>query len=199
MKKERVGFFGGSFDPLHFGHLNMAVSLFEAHALDSVLFCPAYHSPLKKSGHIVASSEQRMQMVHLGIQENQRFAVLDWEIRQKKTSYTIDTIQKLKKESNAEFFLLLGMDQLANLHKWKKVEELFQLAQPLIGSRENKEIILDDLPATLHSLIDKGRTVIPMMDISSTVIRQRLSHKQFCGHLVPQSILDYIKHNQLYL
>jgi len=199
MRRERVGFFGGSFDPFHFGHLNLAISLLEAHALDSVLFCPAYVSPFKKACSTVASSEHRMQMVRLGIQEIKHFAMLDWEMKQKKPSYTIDTIQKLKKESTAEFFLLLGMDQLEYLHKWKKIEELLELAQPLIGSRENKQITLDHLPVSLHSFIDKGRTIIPMMDINSTIIRQRLSRKQFCGHLVPQLILDYIKHNHVYI
>jgi nicotinate-nucleotide adenylyltransferase len=198
MRRKRLGLLGGSFDPLHFGHLNMALSLLEAHALDNVLFCPAHVSPFKTARPPAAHSEHRLQMVLLGIQKIEQFSVLDWEIAKNSPSYTIDTIKRLQSETDAELFLLLGEDQLADLHRWKEVEELLDLAPPLIASRDNKSRALDHLSHPLHKLIDKGRTVVPMMDISSTTIRQRLAHKQFCGHLVPHLILDYIKQHHLY-
>jgi nicotinate-nucleotide adenylyltransferase len=199
MKRKKLGLLGGSFDPLHFGHFNMALSLLEAHALDTVLFCPTHVSPFKTARPPVAHSEHRLQMILLGIQKIEQFSLLDWEITKNGPSYSIDTIKRLRSESDAELFLLLGEDQLADLHRWKDVDELLTLAPPLIASRENKSRTLDHLSPSLHRLIDKGRTVVPMMDISSTTIRQRLSNKQYCGHLVPHLILDYIKNHHLYM
>jgi nicotinate-nucleotide adenylyltransferase len=199
MKQKRIGLLGGSFDPLHFGHLNMAIALSEAHRLDSVLFCPAYTSPFKIENPPVVSAEHRLAMVFCGIRGINQFSTLDWEIAQNGPSYTIDTIKKLKDESAAELFLLLGEDQLFDLHRWKNVEELFTLCKPLIASRDSKTIPLHHLSHALQALIAQGRTAIPMMDISSTAIRERLKHKRFCGHLVPALILDYIERHHLYM
>lgn len=104
MNHKRIGLLGGSFDPLHFGHLNMAIALSETHRLDSVLFCPAYTSPFKTENPPAVSTEHRLAMVSCGIQGVQHFSTLDWEIAQNGPSYTIDTIKKLKDESAAELF-----------------------------------------------------------------------------------------------
>src|SRR5580692_5010418 len=121
MRRKKIGLLGGSFDPLHFGHLNLALSLMEAHQLDSVFFCPAFTSPFKTARPPAASPEHRLAMLHLGIQTIEAFSVLDWEIKTMIPSYTIDTVEKLKNQTDAALFLLLGEDQLSDLHRWKRV------------------------------------------------------------------------------
>lgn len=135
---KRIGLLGGSFDPLHFGHLNMAIALLEAHRLDEVLFCPAHTSPSKMTSPPAASPEHRLAMVSLGIQKIKPFSLLDWEAVKQGPSYTIDTVKRLKSERHSTLFLLLGEDQLPDLHRWKDVEELFTLCQPLVAARDNK-------------------------------------------------------------
>jgi nicotinate-nucleotide adenylyltransferase len=199
MRKKRVGILGGSFDPLHFGHLNMAIALLESHGLDTVLFCPARVSPFKMKSPYGAAPEHRLAMVRCGIQKIPHFSILDWEINHTGPSYTIDTIKHLKNESDADLFLLLGEDQLPDLHNWKEVDHLFSLCTPLIASRKiNRPLSLLHLSSPVHSLISQGRTKIPIMEISSTTIRERLSQKKSCQHLVPDLILDYIERHQLY-
>lgn len=200
MTRKKIGVFGGSFDPMHLGHLNMAIALMEVCHLDKVLFCPAYISPFKSDAPPSASPEHRFAMVSLVIKEIPSFSILDWEIHEKGPSYTIDTMKRLHiLYKDAELFLLLGEDQLSDLHQWKNVDELFILCKPLIASRENKEIYTNKhFSSSIRELIEKGRIAIPMFDISSTVIRERLKHKRFCGHLVPDLILDYIENHRLY-
>jgi nicotinate-nucleotide adenylyltransferase len=146
----------------------------------------------------VAAPQQRLAMLKLGIQRIPHFSLLDWEIKQEGPSYTIDTIKRLKEESEADLFLLLGEDQLPHLHQWKDVQKLFSLCAPLIASREGSPLHLPHLLPTVNALVDRGRTKIPIMEISSTLVRMRLAKKQFCGHLVPDLILDYIAQHRLY-
>src|SRR5689334_8786356 len=175
MKQKRIGLLGGSFDPMHFGHLNMAIAFRETHKLDEVLFCPTYISPFKSDTPPLCSGKHRLAMVACGINGIEGFSVLNWEVVREGPSYAIDTVKRLKEqEAAAELFLLLGEDQLPHLHQWKSVEELFFLCRPLVASRENKVTTLSHLSGSLQSLIAKGRTGIPLMDISSTVIRERL-------------------------
>lgn len=195
---KKTGLFGGSFDPLHFGHLNMAITLLEVHGLDRVYFCPSGISPFKTEKPPIAAAEHRLAMVNYGIQKMSKFSVLDWEIKRPGPSYTIETIQKLNTEEKTEIFLLLGEDQISQLHEWKNVEHLFTLCKPLIAAREGNAASPSHLSFPLQSLIVQGRTKIPMMDISSTRIRKRLSEKKPCYHLIPDLILDYIERHRLY-
>lgn len=197
--KKKVGFLGGTFDPLHFGHLNMAIALLEMHGLDSILFCPAQVSPFKTASPPIASAEHRMAMLKLGIKGIKQFSTLDWEIEQAGPSYTVDTIRRLKEESAATLFLILGQDQLAQLHAWKDVDALLTLCTPLVASRDEDIFSHTHLSGPLRALIGQGATAIPRMDISSRVIRKRLKQGQYCGHWVPAPVLEYIKHHQLYL
>jgi nicotinate-nucleotide adenylyltransferase len=138
-------------------------------------------------------------MVGLGIQKIPQFSLLDWEVSKTGPSYTIETITRLKKETGADLFLLLGEDQLLQLHLWKDSEELLVLSTPLIASREvNSPLAALHLPAALQARISEGRTKIPIMEISSTAVRARLRQKKFCGHLVPHLVLDYIERHGLY-
>ena len=195
---KKIGFFGGSFDPIHLGHLNLAIELAERHKLDEVYVCPASQSPFKKNQPPIATKEDRRAMVTAAISPLPQFTLLDLELQKSMPCYTIDTIRALiatdeqhKKKKN--YFLLLGEDALEQFHLWREPDELVKLAVPLIGSR-NKSFT----KSKGSSILEKGLTPIPIMEISSTQIRDRLQKGLYCGHLLPAKVWDYIQQHQLY-
>ncbi len=186
--KKKIGILGGSFDPVHFGHLNLAICLMESCALDEVLFIPTRLSPFKEHIPPIASAEHRLAMLKKALAPLPQFKIIDWEIHGQGPAYTIDTVRKLITPS-VQLHLLLGEDHLSSLDRWKEGEELIRLAPPLIGSRKTSDTpIAAPFP----------RIKIPLLEISSTTIRERLAHKKYCGHLVPAIVLDYIHQNHLY-
>lgn len=195
LKRSKIGLFGGSFDPFHFGHLNLILSLLEYAQLDQVLICPAKSAAFKTPSALI---EHRVCMLRLVAEELPQVTLLDWEIEKDKP-YTIDTVKRLKKHADVDLFLLLGEDLLPNLHTWYQVEELLDLVHPLIGSRYSvpKKIDLKLQPRT-QTKVQAGCVKIPLMEVSSKIIRQRLQEKKFCKHLVPLKVLDYIQSNHLY-
>jgi nicotinate-nucleotide adenylyltransferase len=190
---KKVGFFGGSFDPIHLGHLNIAIELAERHKLDEVYICPTSQSPFKKAKPPIASKEHRRAMVTAAISPLPHFTLLDLELQHTVPCYTIDTIRALiAADHKKTYFLLLGEDALEHFHEWREVEELVKLATPLIGSRNNSKAV------TVSAAIKRGLTTIPIMEISSTGIRDRLKNDLYCGHLLPAKVWDYIQQHQLY-
>jgi nicotinate-nucleotide adenylyltransferase len=166
---KKVGFLGGSFDPIHFGHISLAIELLEQHRLDEVLFCPAFCSPFKQQKPPVASPDDRLAMLKLAL-DHPQFKITTLEIDRGGASYTIDTIRALE---GMKIRLLLSDESAKELHQWKDTQELMRLAPPLIGARAR--------------------------EISSTEIRERLKKKLYCGHLVPAKALQYIQKKNLYL
>jgi nicotinate-nucleotide adenylyltransferase len=192
---KKVGFYGGSFDPIHLGHLNIALELAERHKLDEVYVCPTSQSPFKKEKPPVASKEHRRAMVTAAISPLPHFTLLDFELQKSVPCYTIDTIRELIALHKNNYFLLLGEDALEHFQEWREVEELVKLATPLIGSRKTESF---NMPPALLAAIKKGITTIPMMEISSTQIRERLKQGLYCGHLLPAKVWEYIQQHQLY-
>jgi len=180
---KKIGVFGGTFDPVHFGHLNLAINIMEECVLDEVLFVPASVSPFKEDSPPKALAEHRKEMLRLAIGPIKQFQVLDWELKSGGPVFTIDTVRKLAKDPSLQLHLILGEDHLASLHRWKEAEELVRLAPPLIGARGKS---------------GEKTIKIPSFDISSTQVRDRLSQKKYCGHLVPAAVLEYINKNKLY-
>ncbi|WP_215216859.1 MULTISPECIES: nicotinate (nicotinamide) nucleotide adenylyltransferase [Candidatus Rhabdochlamydia] len=195
MRKQKIGLFGGSFDPFHFGHLNLVINLLEYAHLDQVFICPAKSTAFKTPD---ASIEHRIHMLQLVIEKVPSFALLDWEI-QMQEPYTIDTVERLKKRGEIDLFLLLGEDLLPNLHLWHRIEELLHLVTPLVASRFVASQLIDlKLSSQAKIKLGKGFIKIPLMEISGRMTRQRLQQRKFCKHLVPAKILDYIQLNHLY-
>lgn len=191
----KIGFLGGTFDPIHFGHLNLALRILEARGLDQVLFCPASLSPHKESRPPQASKENRCAMVACAIADIPQLRLCTIETEQENPCYTIDTVRLLqKKHENDQFHLILGEDGLHRLSEWKEVEALLTLAPPLIGVRH-----LPRESSFYHKDIKENFNLIPLMDISSAEIRMRLQKGLYCGHLLPANVLDYILSHQLYL
>jgi len=181
---KKIGIFGGSFDPIHFGHLNLAIQMLEKAELDEILFCPALYSPFKEHHRPVASPEHRLAMLKLIL--TPFFRVTSIELDRPGPSFTIDTLRALASEKG-QYRLLLSEESAASFQKWKDATEIIQLAPPLVGSRSGRG----------QSLFPALQT--PLFDISSTEVRRRLQKKLYCKHLVPSIVLDYIMEFGLYL
>lgn len=193
-----IGFYGGTFNPIHFGHLNLAIALMEAHGLEEVWFSPAFISPHRQTEKPIWI-EHRLKMVELGIQDIPQFKLIDIESRRQEPSFTVDTLQELiSTEKKKKFCLLLGEDSIEGFFRWKEPEKIVDLVPLFIGSRTGSPHHLEGNPKICEA-IRKGMTSTRRMDISATEIRKRVPLGLYCGHLIPQKVLDYILENHLYL
>lgn len=183
---KKIGFFGGSFDPIHLGHLNLAVQLLESGHVDEILFCPAFCSPFKLQTPPVISGFHRLEMIRRVIEDVPQFKVSSFEIDRAVPSYTIDTIRALS-EDGVSYRLIVSQSTAADFHLWKESKELIRLAPPLIGMRGT-----DPVPAGFAA-VQTG-----LFDVSSTQVRDRIKKKIYCGHLLPRIALDYIQEHRLY-
>ena len=202
-KRKSIGFFGGSFDPIHAGHIHLALSMLEIYGLDQVLFCPAFISPFKLSKKPSASASHRLEMIKKAIEPIPHFSLFDYEHKSEKVSYTIDSLQHLRAMLDeqgllCDLYLILGDDTLIDLHNWKEIDEVLKLARPLIGMREGAVRVPTQLSLQSQARLQEGMTQMPILDISSTLLRKRLKKRLYCGHLVPHDVLQYIYLNQLY-
>jgi len=210
---KRIGLFGGSFDPPHLGHLALALDILEAHRLDEIWFCPAYRTPFKASG-CWADASHRWNMVQCVIASIPGFLALDFELRRKAPSYTVDTLRECRAreghlgEGN-QWFLLLGSDAALSFFRWHQPAEIIQLATPLVGSRldgEGRDRWRELLRASLrteeeHCLGEallRGATRTRLFEISSSEIRERVASSRRIEHLVPTSVCRYIAEQGLY-
>lgn len=203
-KKMRIGIYGGTFDPLHFGHLNLAIQMKEIYSLDEVMFCPVQINP-HKLGQKTTSYHHRLNMLKLIINPSAGFSITEVEAKRQGPSFTIETLRDLFEEQKmknipTEFSLILGDDAIPNFFKWHQPEEIIKLVPLYIGRRLETEIDLSQLTGNqeICNAIKKGMTKTTLYEISGTEIRKRLQKKLYCGHLVPEKILDYIYSNDLY-
>lgn len=195
--KDRIGILGGSFNPVHFGHLNLAIEMLEKRELTAVYFCPANVNPFKENKKPV-SSFHRLKMLELALEGIPQFSILENEILRPAPSYTIDTIEELRGENpDAEFFLIIGEDSVSSFHTWRLAKDIVQKATLLVGMRSGCRPGQCDNPEIQEAII-KGVTQTKTMDISSSEIRERIRLQKYCFHLLPSKVLDYIYANRLY-
>jgi nicotinate-nucleotide adenylyltransferase len=182
----RLGLYGGSFDPIHYGHLILARQALEDLSLDRVIFIPAAESPFKLN-HSSAPAADRLAMVQLAVEGEPAFAVDPLEIGRQAPSYTIDTARTYRAQHPGEtLFFLVGEDHVAALPKWNEFAELDQLVQFAILSRS-------DLPLKVDYPVVRRR-----FDLSSTEIRNRVANDLPISYLVPEKVLHYIQERKLY-
>jgi nicotinate-nucleotide adenylyltransferase len=200
----KVGFFGGTFDPIHFGHLNMAEELMKTKHLEEVWFCPAFINPYKIDRQS-ASIEHRLKMMRLAIDGRPQFKLLDLEAKKKGPSYTVDTLRQLAAEEQARpsprrIYLIISDELVFEFFHWHEPQEIIKLATLLIGSRLGSFKLPPPLEGDprICRAIEEGWTPTAVKDISSTKIRQRLSKGLDCKAFVPKKVLDYISQNNLY-
>ena len=200
---KKVGVFGGTFNPIHFGHIHLALSLKEAAQLDEIIFSPNFESPFQEKSSVSLSAEKRLEMVKIALDGVPGCFVTDYEVVKKGTSYTIDLVKYVKNfiySPQDELFLLLADDLLEHFFRWKDVEELVSIAIPLVGTRTLlKQASIPFLDVKIQNSLNEGSIEIPIMEISSSLVRERLKKGLYVGHLVPQKVLDYIYLNKLYL
>lgn len=200
---KHVGIYGGTFDPIHFGHLNAAIEIKEYHGLDEVWFCPAQVNPHKQGVQSV-SAHHRLKMLEIALADLPDFGIVANELQREGPSYTIDTLRELIAEEKSEaypsqFYLIIGEDSIPDFFHWRDPKEIIKLAPPLVAKRflSDKPLELQGDPEICEALI-KGLTPTHVMEISATRIRERIHHEDYIRHLVPGKVVDYIYQNHLY-
>ena len=196
---ERIGLMGGSFNPIHIGHVNMARAALAGGYVDHVLFLPSGNPPHKKAG--LEDKEERYAMTCLAIAGEERMAVSREEIDREGVIYTVDTLTRLKEQMpEAEFFYLIGADTVHQLHTWRRAQDVIALCSFLVmmrpGEEEEKTI------AAIDDWCAKGAKMTLMQgrlhDVSSSEIRALLEDGKAAGELLSPAVLDYIRAHNLY-
>lgn len=196
----KIGLYGGTFDPVHLGHINLAIELCELRSLDEVWFCPAQANPHKNTGPVVDAAH-RLEMLKLAIEGIPNFKIIENELQRQSPSFTVDTLNELKTAyPEYAFSLLLGEDSISGFFRWHLPNEILQIANVYIGSRtgEIDRNRYSGEDQKVFQALQQGMTQTRLMDISSTMIRDRLGRNLYSGHLIPAKVLDYIKQYSLY-
>ena len=199
----RVGVFGGSFDPIHNGHLFVAEALRDAAGLDRVLFVPTREGKHYRDGAMSASPEQRAQMIRLAIAANVAFALDESDLAPDATGYTADLLPQLQaRYPDAKLTFIVGADSLAR-SPWKRLDEVVDLVEGLVVAPRG-DVTQDDLDRALDELTPQRRAKIKLVDVpvvaeSATLIRRRLHANQSIRYLVPEPVHRYIAEHGLYV
>ena len=192
---DRVGLFGGSFDPVHNAHLALAHAALHSLQLDHVRWIPA-GQPWQKSGLPMSPAKDREAMVRLAVADEPRFVVDRIEIERPGPSYTLDTVRELAAaKPNTEWLLILGNDQYAGLQSWGGWRELLSLVTLAVANRPGQVAQADAaVLAFAHQVVP-----LPMLDISATGVRQAVAAGADISKLVPPQVARYIENHGLYL
>lgn len=197
----RIGIFGGTFDPVHLGHLVLAEQCREQCQLDAVWFVPAGVPP-HKTGNEITPSAQRVEMLQLAIAGHERFRVETLELDRPGPSYTVETLKELRRRTpDGEFFLLLGADSVQDLPTWREPREIFRLATIVAVNRGDQAGYDPDrlspwFPPEALQQIQAVR--IPALDLSSRDIRERVRAGGSIRYLVPRAVEIYLTQHRLY-
>lgn len=196
---ERLGIFGGTFDPIHVGHLVAAQDVLEALDLDRILFVPAHQSPHKerKPG---SSARVRYRMVQAALEGDVRFRTVEIELRREPPSYTVDTVRELSEilEEDVRPFLLLGVDQWAAFGSWRRPREIVERAEPVVMTRGGSASARVD-PGFTDGEPPKHREVpVTRVDISSSDVRARIREGRSIRYMVPEPVRRIIELEKLY-
>jgi nicotinate-nucleotide adenylyltransferase len=182
---QKIGIYGGTFDPVHHAHLILARLALEKFALERIVFVPTRLSPHKNAS--VASPEARLQMLRSAIEGEARFTLDDCELQREPPSYTIDTVEKLRqKYQGTHLFLLIGDDNLAGLPSWREFEDLRHMVTFIVLQRAFTPVA--------HEYLSVDRRI----DISATEIRKRVASGLSIQYLVPRSVEQIIRTRGLY-
>ena len=191
MSKLRLGVLGGTFDPIHYGHLFAANEIAEILKLDQVLFVPT-GQPWQKTQF--SDARHRLKMTSLGIRSNKKFRISDVDVKRPGATYTVDTLTELKnKYPEAELFFIVGADSLAGMESWKDFDKLWGLAQFVAITRPGYSLNPPKSPLGAISTIE-----IPALAISASQIRERVKAGLSIDYLVPKAVLKYIAKHNLY-
>lgn len=191
--KKRIGIYGGSFNPIHKAHIKLAKVLLDEAQLDEVWLMVSPQNPLKRQSDLLDDAK-RLQLAQLALQNEERILACDYEFRLPRPSYTYDTMQALTADyPDYEFTLLIGGDNWQRFPQWYRHDELLRLYPIVIYPRQDSPIDAATLPPGVRVV------KTPLMNVSSTEIRQRIREGKPIGRLVPRVVADIIKQEKLYL
>lgn len=196
----RIGIFGGSFNPIHIGHLVIAEAAWQEFSLDKVIFVPTGDTPNKDMHHI--SKYMRYEMVAKAIEGNSRFAISSIERDRTGPSYTVDTIHMFREQLGKEdqLYFICGTDSIADLPNWKYNVELLKCCEFISASRPGNE---EEIIRSVSYFGDLGKEKIhflrsPELNISSTILRKLIAKNKSVKYLVPDAVIQFIHENDLY-
>lgn len=192
----RLGLYGGTFDPLHLGHLVLAERALESLRLDHLVLVPVGVPALK--GAARASAADRLAMVTAAVGERERFEVSDLELRRGGTSYTVETLESLSAERSGDWWVILGADALVDFPRWREPERILELARLGVAGRPGTDWdgLLESLPERVASQIDPIE--MPQLAISSTELREDRAAGRSIRYLVPDQVYTYLTEHRLY-
>lgn len=199
--RKSLGILGGTFDPIHYGHLLAAEWAGEAFGLDELVFIPAARPPHKDPASVI-NGDHRYRMVELAIKDNPAFTASSLELERRGYSYTVDTIRHyLEADPQLDIRFILGVDALQLIYTWKEVGQLIKLCRFIVVTRPGYQLdrcdpVFATVPAELWDRIEL--LSIPGLEISSSEIRKRVAAGQSVRYLLPPGVADYIKKNDLY-
>jgi nicotinate-nucleotide adenylyltransferase len=188
----RIGILGGTFNPLHMGHLMLAEEALYKLKLDKVIFVPTFIPPHKTLDEAKVKPEDRLEMIRLSIEENDHFEVSTYEIDAKKKSYSIDTLKEFRRlyGAAAQLYFITGSDLLKDLFSWKNVNDIFKISKFAVANRPGYPVT--DVPSGVETV------VVTPIEVSSEDIRRRLKAGRSIRYLVPEVVRRYIEEKGLY-
>lgn len=201
-EKERIGILGGSFDPVHLGHLLIAEFARESLSLDKMCFLPAAHSPLKENPPNV-EDKHRLEMLQLAINGNRYFEIDSRELEREGKSFTVQTLEEYRADyPDAEVFFVIGADSLETFARWKEPERICELAHVTVLQRggvqvSNRNLLQAHLPNTDQDL-ESHFIASPQIEISSSEIRSRVHEGLSIRYQLPPAVAAYIAAQDLY-
>lgn len=201
-KTRKIGIMGGTFDPIHVGHLILGETAYEQFALDKVLFMPAGNPPHKKDRIGRAADEQRLEMVRMAIRDNSHFELSLIEMNADGYSYTYRTLEKLNRENpDTDYYFIIGADSLYDFETWKKPERIAAEAKIVVATRDHAEA--RQLDEEIKRLREKYNSTFLKLDslnidISSRMLRSWIEEKRTIKYYVPDPVISYIYQNKIY-
>ena len=195
----KVGIMGGTFDPIHIGHLILAMEAINYKNLDEVWFIPTGNPNFKQDKN-VTDKQKRFEMVKIATQDNKKFNVCDYEINKNGVTYSWETMKYLRENYDYDFYFIMGEDSLMSVETWENAEDFLKNTKILACIRRQEE--MSKLYVKIDDLKSKGYFVekIPasFIDISSTKIREKVQTNQDFRYFVPNQVFEYIMRNKLY-
>ncbi len=203
MEREKIGIMGGTFNPIHFGHLLLAETAYEQCKLDKVLIMPTKNPYYKKISKQI-TDQTRIDMVKLAIADNPHFEFSDLELKNEEMSYTARTLSLLREENaNADYFFLMGADSLFHLDTWKTPQKIFDMSTIVVASRNDMSLLaLESQVDYLDNKYENVSIIIlnsPNLEISSNDIRRRRREGSSIRYFLPRQVEQYIQQNNLYI
>jgi len=186
---------GGTFDPLHIGHMMAAEAARDTYGLQEVWFMPSHIPPHKHEAGV--SGEDRLAMVQEAVKNHEAFCTLDWEVVRGGVSYTYEPIRRLQEEyPHFDLYFIIGADMVQYLPKWNEIEELVQRLTFIGVGRPGTPLDLDALPDFIAKKVLLAD--MPLVDISSTMLRERAAAGKSIRYMVPEAVFDYVQRSGLY-